>query len=295
MTAPLPADDVLTLTAADGVHLEGVARGPVDAPVVVLVHGYPDDRHVWDGVVAVLADRYRLVTYDVRGAGRSGAPRDRAGYRLDQLAADLDAVIEAVSPERPVHLVAHDWGSIQTWHAVTGHGAAARAASYTSISGPCLDHAARWLRGARPGERPPGTPAQRLRQAASSYYTGLFQLPVLPELIWRSPLGPALLRRLGAGGSATRDLVNGLELYRANMLPRFRHPEPRTTTVPVQVLTPTRDAFVGAALQDAAGFGTTDLAVHAVDGGHWVVRTRPEAVADRVDTFVRAIAARGTG
>jgi pimeloyl-ACP methyl ester carboxylesterase len=89
-----------------------------------------------------------------------------------------------------------------------------------------------------------------------------------------------------------RDLVDGLELYRANMLPRARRPQVRRTGVPVQVLTPAHDVFVSAPLQDAAGFGTDDLLVRPLTGGHWVVREQPEVVAAAVDEFIRSVTGR---
>ena len=79
--------------------------------------------------MAELSGRYHVVTYDIRGAGRSGKPAQRRAYRLDQLAADLRAVVDAVSPDRAAHLLAHDWGSIQACHAVTGEQLAGRVSS----------------------------------------------------------------------------------------------------------------------------------------------------------------------
>ncbi|MQA15323.1 MAG: alpha/beta fold hydrolase [Pseudonocardiaceae bacterium] len=106
--------------ATDGVLLQVHESGRRGGPTVVCVHGYPDDHTAWGGVAAELAPRYHVVSFDVRGAGGSGQPRNRAAYRLDQLAADLTAVIDAASPDRSVHLLAHDWGAIQVWHALTG-------------------------------------------------------------------------------------------------------------------------------------------------------------------------------
>src|SRR4051812_22182803 len=121
---------------SDGVRLAVQERGAAGAPTVVAVHGYPDDHRVWQGVADDLAVDHRFVTYDVRGAGASDAAPARVGYRLDRLAEDLAAVLDAASPDRPVHLLAHDWGAIQAWHAVTDPRFAARVASFTSISGP---------------------------------------------------------------------------------------------------------------------------------------------------------------
>ncbi|WP_408640330.1 alpha/beta fold hydrolase, partial [Saccharomonospora halophila] len=120
-----------------------------------------------------LRGRFRVVTYDVRGAGESDAPREVAAYRLDTLAADLLAVLDGVAGDRPVHLLAHDWGSIQAWHAVTGPWLRGRVASFTSISGPDLDHAAHWFRA-----QPAAAPAQARRRTAA---TGPVRIPgVLP-------------------------------------------------------------------------------------------------------------------
>ena len=186
------------------------------------MHGYPDDHRVWHGVADDLAADHRFVTYDVRGAGASDAPAARAGYRLDRLAEDLAAVLDAVSPDRPVHLLGHDWGAIQAWHAVTDPGFAARVASFTSISGPCLDHLADWFR------RAPR--AVTLRQAAKSWYTLLFRMPVLPELGWRSGLfGRAAARSQRMPPPVVRDAVNGLELYRANIAATMAAPAIRRT------------------------------------------------------------------
>ena len=111
-----------------------------------MVHGFPDDHgSVWNSVAADLADEFRLVTYDVRGAGASDVPRGRAAYLLDRLSDDLGRVAAASTGPAPVHLVAHDWGSIQAWHAATRADAADRYASLTSVSGPDVAQAGVWL------------------------------------------------------------------------------------------------------------------------------------------------------
>ncbi|MFP5070416.1 SDR family oxidoreductase [Pseudonocardia nantongensis] len=272
----------------DGLTLAVQERGA--GPTVVAVHGYPDDRHVWDGVAdALVASGHRVVTYDVRGHGGSAAPRDRAGYDLELLAADLRAVCDATSPDAPVHLLAHDWGGIQTWHAVTAEepGTAAlhgRVASFTSISGPCLDHVGLFLRRRAPRDLP-----AVVRQALHSWYTLAFRLPVLPELACRSgALGALLARREGIPRPAVRDAVNGLELYRRNLPRRLGDPRPRRTDVPVQVLSLRGDAYVTPALSTSAAGLAPDLRVRYLPGGHWTVRHRPGVIARCVAELVGA-------
>ncbi|MGH3811820.1 MAG: SDR family oxidoreductase [Pseudonocardiaceae bacterium] len=267
------------VTATDGVPLRVFESGRAGAPTVVCVHGYPDDHTVWTGVATELAPRYHVVSYDVRGAGESGKPRNRQAYRLDQLTQDLAAVADAVSPNRPVHLLAHDWGAIQAWHAVTGERLHGRVASFTSISGPCLDHADHWLR-ARLRRPTPRALRELITQLVSSWYIALFQLPLLPELGWRTGFAQRALALLDSTSTpAVSDAVNGLQLYRANMLPRLGLPGARTTDVPVQVLAPQRDPFVSVALQTDISQWVPNLAVRVLPGGHWLPRTDPETVA----------------
>src|SRR3954447_14444543 len=106
-------------TSADGVRIAVHESGRPDGPVLVAVHGYPDNHHVWDGVATELADDVRFVAYDVRGAGDSDKPSGRAAYRMERLRDDLAAVLDLVSPDAPVHLLGHDWGSIQLWDPVS--------------------------------------------------------------------------------------------------------------------------------------------------------------------------------
>ena len=253
--------DTLSVEAGD-VRLAVYVSGPRDAPPIVLVHGYPDSAAVWEPVRAQLDARYRVISYDVRGAGASGAPASRTAYRLERLAADLSAVADATCGARPFHLVGHDWGSIQSWEAVTDPLFKGRIASYTSISGPCLDHASFGLRGgagADAAERPRAHRAEKrpfgsnLRQTLKSWYIFFFHLPLLPELVWRAGgarMWPLWLRltesvRPERDPAQTRNALNGLNLYRANFIGTLLHPRARHAHAPVQFIVPLRDRYVG--------------------------------------------------
>ncbi|NYH79307.1 NAD(P)-dependent dehydrogenase (short-subunit alcohol dehydrogenase family)/pimeloyl-ACP methyl ester carboxylesterase [Actinopolyspora biskrensis] len=271
-----------TVTTEDGLRLAVEQHGDPSNPCVVCVHGYPDNRSVWDEVVTRLAESYHVVTYDVRGAGESERPAERDGYRLDRLVDDLAEVVNAVAPEKAVHLLAHDWGSIQSWHALTDQRLRTRIRSLTSISGPSLDHAASWVR-EQLRKPTPKRLGKLFRQLARSGYIGFFQLPVLPELAWRSGMLRKVLRGLDDSARycspRTSDAVAGLELYRENMSSRPRGTRLPRTEVPVQVLAPNRDAFVTAALQTEVRAHVSELFVRGLAGGHWIPRQRPEQVA----------------
>jgi len=273
---------VASRVRGDGLDLAVFEQGDRDAPTILLVHGYPDSHVVWDRVASALSDRFHVVRYDVRGAGASDVPLSREGYRLEHLAADLEAVIEATSGGRTAHVAAHDWGSIQSWEAVTDPRISKRIASYTSISGPCLDHVAHWLR----DTRSPGTLGPFFQQAVRSWYVGFFHLPGAAEGLWRSGFPrvfPRILARTEGvtdpSPVAAEDGIHGLELYRANVAERLRSPGDRRTSVPVQLLVPLSDRFVTPGLALSAGPWTTDLTVREMNGGHWVLRTAPDEVA----------------
>ena len=290
----MPTDSA-TVLSADGTRIAYRETGDRGAPTVVLLHGYPDTSRIWDEVAGRLAGRFHVVAYDVRGAGASGAPHGVEGYSLARLEEDFFAVADAVSPDRGVHLVGHDWGSIQGWEPVTSPGASSRIASYTSMSGPCLDHVGHWRRERRTWR--PRAVRQLVRQALRSWYVGFFQVPVLPGLLWRVTrgrrFGPTLRRFEGIEprpGHPARTLAGdgarGVKLYRANVRERLRHPRERHTDVPVQVIVATRDPWVTPSLFQGLDRWVSRLWIRSVAARHWLPRSRPELVARWVGELV---------
>ncbi|MFI6374020.1 SDR family oxidoreductase [Streptomyces sp. NPDC050546] len=269
-------------------------------PTVVLVHGYPDSKEVWSGVAARLAGRFHVVAYDVRGHGRSTAPRPlRGGFTLEKLTDDFLAVADAVSPDRPVHLVGHDWGSVQAWEFTTVRRTEGRIASFTSMSGPSLDHFGHWISGRvkRPTPRRVG---QLLGQGAKSWYVYLLHTPVLPELAWRGPLGkrwPNVLERVEKvphdgypTASLPSDAAHGAWLYRDNVRPRLRRPRPDAHAhAPVQLITPLEDRFLSERLHDELEQWVPRLTRRTLPAGHWIPRTRPDQLASWIGDFVASV------
>ncbi|MGI5251014.1 alpha/beta fold hydrolase [Actinacidiphila glaucinigra] len=284
------------VTASDGVRLAVYEQGDPAGPTVLCVHGFPDDHGVWDGVAGRLAARgLHVVSYDVRGSGASDKPRRTRAYRLPRLAADTTAVADAVSPGAPVHLLTHDWGSVQSWHTVSTPELAHRYASITSISGPDLDHTGRWYRAQL--RRP--SPARLLKlakQSLASQYVGFFHLAGIAELACRGGFLDgviATLRRLETGeapagygpGLATRNRA-GLRLYRANVLPRMFRPRVRHAGLPAVVLAPSKDVFVLPPWQTEITDWAPAAEIHHVDGGHWLPSHRPDLVAGHTARLV---------
>ena len=292
-----------TVVASDGVPLAVHAYTEIDKrrPSILAIHGYPDNHHVWDGVAAKLAGRYNFVAYDVRGAGKSACPAGRSGYQIPQLISDIGAVIDSLGVDE-VHLLGHDWGSIQGWAAVTDDSVRGRIASFTSISGPHLNYAGRFLR----SPRTPRAVADVAKQILASSYIWFFLCPGAPELAVRTRVTVKVfeaVERIGRSntrgdrGAAYRsidDYLNGLNLYRANMpgpilAPGRQLPQ---TTAPVQVLVARKDYFVSPALQRFTGSIPAGSRIVPIEGGHWVVTSHPDVVARFTSEWVDLVTER---
>jgi len=283
--------------SSEGLTL-GVWDGPDNGPPLVFVHGFPDTHVLWEPVIDRLTERYHAIAYDVRGAGSSDKPAALADYFSDHLVTDLVAVIDGFSPDEPVHVVGHDWGSVQSWDAVISEAFDARLsgriASFTTISGPCLDHARAFTKSAAAGDRQ--LRLRVLRQAGRSWYVYAFQLPVVPELVLRSVSG-RLLAKLPDGSdhfaeTLPDDAAHGVNLYRANSRRRPDFPRGPRTSLPVQLVVPLRDKYVTPAAVGNVEAFASDLTRVEVDAGHWLPRTHPDELAGLLDGFVARVESR---
>ncbi|WP_246165559.1 alpha/beta fold hydrolase [Arthrobacter yangruifuii] len=261
-----------------GAELAVYEYGVLDAelPGILLVHGYPDDHRVFDGAVERLAADRHVITYDTRNAGASRLSGDTAdghplsAYRLELLVEDLYAVLDATGTGS-VHLVGHDWGSIQGWAAIQDPRASGRILSYSSISGPDLGHFRRWF---RTRLRSPRLWPQALMQAARSWYVAAFQLPVLPEAAWKYLLTAGYEKR--AGRKIGDNGVRGLQLYRANMLRPVGSLPDGGWAGPVQVIVPLKDPFLSPKLVSGLQEHFPGVTVTRVHAGHWWPERRSE-------------------
>ena len=283
--------------SSEGLTL-AVWEGPDNGPPLIFVHGFPDTHVVWEPVIERLSDRFHCIAYDVRGAGASDKPAARADYFSPHLVTDLVGVIDGFSPGDPVHVVGHDFGSVQAWDAVLSEPSdsrlTGRIASFTSISGPCLDHVRAFTKSGWSGS---WRQRQRvLEQAGRSWYAYAFLLPVVPELLLRQ-VTPRLVARLPESSdhfaeTLPDDAAHGVNLYRANLLRRPSLPAGPHTSLPVQLLVLLRDRYVIPAVVNTAEQFASDLTRVELDAGHWLARTHPDELARLLETFVVGVESR---
>lgn len=265
--------------------------GDKQNPALVLVHGYPDHQDVWEPMIEYLAQLYFVVTYDVRGAGQSSVPRKIKDYRLERLSLDLDEVTKAILAEKPFHLAAHDWGSIQSWESVTEAKFRGRILSFSTISGPCLDHAAFWMRHQFQTNK-----AKFFKQLTKSWYIAVFQLPFLAPTVWhffKPEWWGGVVERLEntshlpINSNIQHDGQHGVNLYRANFIPRLTRPRVRRAICPVQAIVLTEDQFVSPALVDEMPKWADDFCKVEIKANHWAVLSQVEVMAKQVSQFIQ--------
>jgi pimeloyl-ACP methyl ester carboxylesterase len=112
--------------------------GPSDAPLVVLLHGFPQSRHSWRAQLPALAQAgWRAVAPDQRGysPGVRPDPTLLDAYAIDRLVTDVLELADACPPAgRAFHLVGHDWGGQVAWCIAARH--PERVASLSVLSRP---------------------------------------------------------------------------------------------------------------------------------------------------------------
>jgi epoxide hydrolase 4 len=97
-----------------GVKIHYVSLGKKEAPLLVMVHGFPDFWYSWRAQMPALAKHFHVVAIDQRGYNLSGQPEGVENYKTDKLVSDLAAVVKHFGPGKAV-IVGHDWGGLVAW------------------------------------------------------------------------------------------------------------------------------------------------------------------------------------
>ena len=148
----------------DGLEFDVLDQGPLDGPIVLLLHGFPERAASWSAVMNELNEAgFRTIAPDQRGYSPGARPKRRRDYRVGALVNDVVALIDEIGA--PVHVVGHDWGAMIAW--VTAGRRPDLVSSLTAFSVP---HPGSFM-----------TALLTSRQILHSWYFAFFQLPVLPE------------------------------------------------------------------------------------------------------------------
>jgi pimeloyl-ACP methyl ester carboxylesterase len=162
--------------AANGARFHVAVSLPpaaTEAPLVVLLHGFPEFWWSWRDQLPALAEAgYRAAAMDLRGYG--GSDKTPRGYDPVTLARDVSGVVKALG-DRSAVVVGHGWGGYVGWAAATLH-----PREVTALCAVAAPHPRIMLRGLRPGHRVgalahvlamqlPRVPERRLANPASGF------------------------------------------------------------------------------------------------------------------------------
>lgn len=297
-----------TMIQAGDIQLAVYTWGQAPSPnhpkeVIVLAHGFPDRAALWQKVARELEKDYYVVAFDMRGCGNSTPIRGTRHYKYAALVEDLFAVIDSMGHGQKVHLVGHDWGGLYGWEAIAGPEGEKRITSFTTLS-PSLEHVGLFLR-KRLLRPTPRNLLQLFAQLGRNSLMTFFTLPLLPELLWRSGLGAAMMRRTvnhfepriiyQKNPGMEGDAIRYLGIYRANLLQRVFRPRRVVSTVPVHALLAVNDPFLPPSVFEQCAAGTTTYSSSELDASHWAPLSRPKELARAVSKQVLHHPAATTG
>lgn len=267
----------------NGLDLHYVIGGQGDP--VVLVHGWPQTWREWESIMPRLAEDYTVIAVDLRGAGESEIAE--GGYDKRTLAADIHELILALDLA-PVHYVGHDIGGMVGYAFASDYPESTR--SYTFIDVPL------------PGIEPFWTQISLL-----AWHFGFFQQPEVPETLIEGQEDYFLtefLREQAARPNALPDKIFAdtlaaysdkdrfsatLGYYRA--FPQDEEDNQMFAEAPLElpVLAVGGEASAGPIIEGLANAVATDPEVEIIAGvGHWVPEVQPEALLERLLTFLAA-------
>lgn len=153
---------------ANGLDFMIAEAGDTSAPLVILLHGFPECWASWRFQLPVLAESgFYAVAPDLRGYGLSSAPPEVSDYSLRELSDDVAALIEATGHRRAV-VVGHDWGAALAWQVARRH--PDKVSALVALSVPY----------GGPSPMPP-TEAMQRAFGDNFFYMLYFQQPELPE------------------------------------------------------------------------------------------------------------------
>ncbi|MFX4294325.1 alpha/beta fold hydrolase [Streptomyces bohaiensis] len=271
----------------DGLTVFYREAGPADAPVLLLLHGYPTSSHMFRHLIPALAGPYRVIAPDHIGFGRSSTPgADDFPYTFDALAEVTRGFLAALGVDRYAIYV-QDYGAPIGWRlaladprAVTGvvsqNGNAYEDGFVPEFWEPV------WAYGADPG---PANEA-RLRPALEreavrwQYTHGVPDPSLIAPDTWEHDL--ALLARPGVDRAQLAlfaDYASNVALYPAV------HAWLRASGVPVLAVWGRNDEIFGPAGAEAFRRDAPDAEILLVDGGHFLLESHLGTVAEAITRF----------
>jgi epoxide hydrolase 4 len=275
----------------NGIRLHYVEAG--SGPLVILLHGFPEFWYSWRHQIPVLAKAgFRVVAPDLRGYGESDKPRGVQAYQIELLTADVLALIHHLGYSS-AHIVGHDWGGGIAWSMTMQFPTAVERLAILNCPHPAILF-------------------QQIRQPwqlFKSWYIFFFQVPFLPECLFRLNGLAALMRTLRRDpvrpdAFTAEDveryrlalarpgaLTAAINYYRAAFRRNLGRVPPGMKPIaqPTLVIWGERDRYLDLRLLDGLNAWVPNLRIERLaDASHWVQNDAPQRVNPLLVEFLRA-------
>lgn len=274
---------------ADGVNVFYREAGPVDGPVMLLLHGFPTSSFQYRELIPRLADTYRVIAPDLPGFGFTDIPDQRAyTYSFDALTHTISAFVEALHLKRYA-LYVFDYGAPVGFRLAMAH--PERITAIVSQNGNAYEEGLGdvWTPIQRYWKNPSAENRETVREALNpeglraQYITGVPDPDrIAPE---GYTLDAAMIARPGNMEiqlDLALDYANNVKLYPA-FQEYFRRAKP-----PLLAIWGKHDLFFIPAGAQAFRRDNPNATVQMLDTGHFALETHVEEIASAVKKFLKA-------
>jgi epoxide hydrolase 4 len=273
-----------------GVRLHYAKAGTGDK-LVILLHGFPECWYSWRHQINALSDEYTVVAPDMRGYNLSDKPTSVFDYEVDKLVDDVTGLIRHFGRAEAA-IIGHDWGGGTAWALAQKHPQYVWKLAVLQTPPVSL-----WRKNLT------------FKQLLASWYMFFFQIPALPEFIFKmndyAVLANALKNSTAEKGVFTDEdlaeykkawsepfaLTAMLNYYRANVIKRFTaksEEDQKKITVPTIFIYGEQDkAILPETVKGVGEFVDADYEeFHIPTSGHWVQQEASEAVTEILREFL---------
>ncbi|VDM26241.1 unnamed protein product [Toxocara canis] len=274
------------------VKLHYVEAGDMDHPLMLMIHGFPEFWYSWRYQIRYFQKDHHVVAVDMRGYNESDKPEGVEQYDSSLIAKDIKELIRALNHERAV-LVAHDWGAAIAWRV---------AGEYPEVVEKLIvlncPHPLTFVELIRTS----------FAQVRKSWYMFLFQIPWLPEYMWKANDYKMLKNALRSEATGIKKKEHFTDEDEKAWLFTFSQPNAFTAPInfyrasrrlqmpssPVKpktlIIWGTEDAFIEKCAAEMSTKYCEVAQVHFINGAsHWVQQDEPDAVNECIDKFLRGI------
>lgn len=284
----------LDTVEADGIKIFYREAGPVDAPVILLLHGYPTSSHMFRHLMPRLASSYRLIAPDLPGFGFTEVPAERKyHYTFDNLALTVNAFVEALNLKRYAIYV-FDYGAPTGFRLAVAHPERVTAIisqngnGYVDGLGDAWDPIKKYWKEPTPANRDALRGFIGLEGTKWQYEHGVMDPErVEPEAYW---LDTALLQRPGNAEiqlDLFLDYASNVKLYPA-FQEYFRKSQP-----PLLAAWGKNDPFFIPPGAEAFRRDIPSAKVVFYDTGHFALETHVEEISEQIHSFLNELAQAG--